>query len=205
MYRPASTTLCPRYYYTSHSLVTVFIMAVASDIKLNSNQSKEELCFGDQITFICSVRPSRVLQWAVESVNTFFHDPIQFDRNAEDGHVLVPDPFPEVINVTLLTSGMSTGDNISSQITVLVNAKTLRKRVYCSDSITNVSIVIIGPSKFVMLYSNDVESAVHLPTGEPSQPDIFIYNFTHGIGRFSDIEVDCYKFFCCLLHHHSLL
>ena len=121
----------------------------------------------------------------MESVNSLFRDPIQFDSNAEDGHVLVPDPFPEVINVTLLTSGMSAGDNISSQITVLVNAKTLGKHVYCSDSITNESIVIKGPSKFVMLYSNDVESAIHHPTGEPSQPDIFIYNFTHGIGSYS--------------------
>ena len=163
----------------------MFILAAASEIMFSSNQSNEELCFGDQITFICSVRPSRILQWAVESVNSLFRDPIQFDSNAEDGHVLVPDSFPEVVNVTLLTSGMSTGENISSQITVLVNAKTLGKRVYCSDSITNVSIVIKGPSKLVMLYSNDVESAIHHPTEEPSQPDIFIYNFTHGIGSYS--------------------
>ena len=117
---------------------------VAAKVMLNSTQNGQD-CLGDSIKFVCSVEGSQRLQWAVESINTFFLNPIRLNTSAEDGHVLKPDPFPEIVNVTLL-SGYSTGI-ILSKITVIVNARTIGKHVYCSDLISNKSIVIRKPRK----------------------------------------------------------
>ena len=84
----------------------------------------------------------------MESINTFFLNPIRLNTSADDGHVLKPDPFPEIVNVTLL-SGYSTGI-ILSEITVIVTARTIGKRVYCSDLISNKSIVIGKSRKLTM-------------------------------------------------------
>ena len=134
--------------YTSELQVCFhsIIFSAANGIELNSSRSKEA-CYGDSITFICSVERDRLLLWAVESVNSFFEEPIKINASAEDGHVLVPDPFPGIIvNVTLL-SGRNTGESISSEITVIVNARTLGKSVNCSDSISQKSILIAKPRK----------------------------------------------------------
>ena len=79
-----------------------------------------------------------IVQWAVESLNTLSENNIIF-RIYEDepGSVLVPDPFPEVVNVTLISADQSplhlALGNVSSQITVLVTSNTLDKHVYCGN------------------------------------------------------------------------
>ena len=52
----------------------------------------------------------------------------------------VPDPFPEVFNVTLVNSVQNSTHpgrgNLTSEITILVTSTTLGKHVYCSDGNT---------------------------------------------------------------------
>ena len=48
--------------------------------------------------------------------------------------MLVPDPFPEVVNVSADQSPLHPElGNVSSQITVLVTSNTLDKHVYCGN------------------------------------------------------------------------
>ena len=74
----------------------------------------------------------------MESLNTFREDIIVFTiHEDEPGSVLLPDPFPEVVNVTLISADQSPLHpdlgNVSSQITVLVTSNTLGKHVYCGN------------------------------------------------------------------------
>ena len=85
--------------------------------------------------FRCTVTGPGVLLWVVESINTFDMSGIIFSVADRPG--VVPDPYPEVINVTLISTVQSPdhallGD-LTSEITVLVTSNTLGKRVYCSD------------------------------------------------------------------------
>ena len=79
-----------------------------------------------------------IVQWAVESLNILSENNIIFRiHEDEPGSVLVPDPFPEVVNVTLISADQSPLHselgNVSSQITVLVTNSTLDKHVYCGN------------------------------------------------------------------------
>ena len=85
--------------------------------------------------FRCTVTGPGVLLWVVESINTFDTNNILFLVADEPG--VVSDPYPEVVNVTLISVVQSPdhpllGD-LTSEITVLITSNTLGKRVYCSD------------------------------------------------------------------------
>ena len=75
---------------------------------------------------------------------------ILFNVAGEPGGV--PDNYPEVFNVTLISvariSDQELLGNLTSEITVLVTSNTLGKRVYCSDGQTREeelpSIIIFG-------------------------------------------------------------
>ena len=74
----------------------------------------------------------------MQSLNTLNSTTIVFRiHEDEPGSVLVPDPFPEVVNVTLISADQSPLHpdlgNVSSQITVLVTNNTLDKHVYCGN------------------------------------------------------------------------
>ena len=84
------------------------------------------------IVFSCAVLETGRVEWAVEYLNTFSENIIVFRiHEDEPGSVLVPDPFPEVVNVTLISADQSPLHpelgNVSSQI---VTSNTL---VYCGN------------------------------------------------------------------------
>ena len=85
--------------------------------------------------FRCTVIGPGLLQWAVESINTFDTNPIRFNL-LRDMPGTIPDPFPEVTNVTLISVVQDTENPFQgaliSEITVLVTSNTLGKHVYCS-------------------------------------------------------------------------
>ena len=67
-------------------------------------------------------------------------DNIGFTVFDEPGTVLVPDQFPQVVNVTLVSKSqnserMSLG-NITSTILLIINQDTIGEKVFCSDGIT---------------------------------------------------------------------
>ena len=104
--------------------------------------------------FRCTVIRLGLLQWAIESINTSFTNPIEFTV-LTDMPGTIPDLFPEVTNVTLIsvvqdTENMFQGSLIS-EITVLITSTTLGKHVYCSHGQLGEqetpSILIQGASK----------------------------------------------------------
>ena len=110
----------------------------ATPITLASTQDESGVCYGDTVVFTCNVTGSGTLEWTIESLfplgEVGFY--IYKDR---PGSVLVPESFPEVINVTLISADQNPMHNelgnLSSQITVLVTNNTLGKNVSCSDRI----------------------------------------------------------------------
>ena len=104
-------------------------------IHLNSSHEGTGVCIGDRVVFRCTVIGPGLLQWAVESINTLFTNPIQFNL-LRDMPGTIPDPFPEVTNVTLISVVQDTENifqgSLISEITVLVTSNTLGKHVYCS-------------------------------------------------------------------------
>ena len=113
-------------------------LASTADIELTSSQDDTGVCIGERVIFTCTVTGIGIVEWAVESLNTFREDIIIFRiHEDEPGSVLVPDPFPEVVNVTLISADQSPLHpdlgNVSSQITVLVTNNTLDKHVYCGN------------------------------------------------------------------------
>ena len=92
------------------------------------------MCIGDRVVFRCTVIGPPLLQWVIESINT---KPIQFNV-VTDMPGTIPDPFPEVTNVTLISVVQDTENSfrgaLISEITVLVTSTTvtLGKHVYCS-------------------------------------------------------------------------
>ena len=106
----------------------------SATIHLNSSHEGTGVCIGDRVVFRCTVIGPPLLQWAVESINTFNTKPIQFNV-VTDMPGTIPDPFPEVTNVTLISvvrSENSSQSCLISEITVLVTSNTLGKHVYCS-------------------------------------------------------------------------
>ena len=82
--------------------------------------------------FRCTVIGPGVLLWVVESINTFDILFLVADKPGVE-----PDPYAEVVNVTLISVVQSPdhpllGD-LTSEITVIVTSNTLGKQVYCSD------------------------------------------------------------------------
>ena len=113
-------------------------VASTADIELTSSQDDNGVCIGDRVIFTCTVTEIGRVEWAVESLNTLSSTTIVFRiHEDEPGSVLVPDPFPEVVNVTLISADQSPLHpelgNVSSQITVLVTSNTLDKHVYCGN------------------------------------------------------------------------
>ena len=113
-------------------------LASTADIELTSSQHDNGVCIEDRVIFTCSVTGIGRVEWAVQSLNTFREDIIVFRiHEDEPGSVLDPDPFPEVVNVTLISADQSPLHpdlgNVSSQITVLVTSNTLDKHVYCGN------------------------------------------------------------------------
>ena len=104
-------------------------------IHLNSSHEGIGVCIGDRVVFRCTVIGPGLLQWAVESINTFNTNPIRFTV-LTDVPGTIPDPFPEVTNVTLISVVQDTENPFKgvliSEITVLVTSNTLGKHVYCS-------------------------------------------------------------------------
>ena len=113
-------------------------VASTADIELASSQHDNGGCIGERVIFTCSVTGIGRVEWAVESLNTLSENIIVF-RIYEDepGSVLDPDPFPEVVNVTLISADQDPEHNdlgnVSSQITVIVTSNTLGKHVYCGN------------------------------------------------------------------------
>ena len=110
------------------------LVASTADIELTSSQDDNGVCIGDRVIFTCTVTEIGRVEWAVESLNTLSTTTIVF-RIYEDepGSVLVPDPFPEVVNVTLISADQSPLHPALAQITVLVTSNTLDKHVYCGN------------------------------------------------------------------------
>ena len=110
--------------------------ATDETIHLNSSHEGTGVCIGDRVVFRCTVIGPPLLQWVVESINTFNTKPIQFNV-VTDMPGTIPDPFPEVTNVTLISVVQDTENPFQgaliSEITVLVTSNTLGKHVYCSD------------------------------------------------------------------------
>ena len=121
----------------------------SASINLTLHQtSYEGVCFGDEIVLTCSVTGSGRLKWAVESIFTFSQDLISFNVFEHSaGYFLEPDPFPNIVNVTVLSAEWNQTfpvlGNISSQITVIVTEKTAGKHVYCSDGAAEVDAIVI--------------------------------------------------------------
>ena len=116
----------------------VLSIASTADIELSSSQHDNGVCIGERVIFTCTVTGIGLVQWAVESLNTLDSTTIVFRiHEDEPGSVLVPDPFSEVVNVTLISADQSPLHpelgNVSSQITVLVTSNTLGKHVYCGN------------------------------------------------------------------------
>ena len=114
------------------------VLALRTPVDLTSNQDEGGVCIGDRVVFTCTVTGSGALLWAVESLFSF-NEPITFNVfDHEPG--TVPDPFPEVFNVTLVNSVQNSTHpgrgNLTSEITILVTSTTLGKHVYCSDGNT---------------------------------------------------------------------
>ena len=107
----------------------------SATIHLNSSYEGTGVCIGDRVVFRCTVIGPPLLQWVVESINTFNTKPIQFNV-VTDMPGTIPDPFPEVTNVTLISVEQDTENPFQgalvSEITVLVTSTTLGKHVYCS-------------------------------------------------------------------------
>ena len=103
-------------------------------IHLNSSYERTGVCIGDRVVFRCTVIGPPLLQWAVESINTLFTNPIEFNV-VTDMPGTIPDPFPEVTNVTLISVVQDTENPFQgaliSEITVLVTTTALGKHVYC--------------------------------------------------------------------------
>ena len=109
------------------------VLALRTPVDLTSNQDEGGVCIGDRVVFTCTVTGSGALLWAVESLFSF-NEPITFNVfDHEPG--TVPDPFPEVFNVTLVNSVQNSTHpgrgNLTSEITILVTSTTPGKHVYC--------------------------------------------------------------------------
>ena len=88
----------------------------------------------DRIIFTCTVTGSGALLWAVESLFSF-NELITFNVfDHEPG--TVPDPFPEVFNVTLVNSVQNSTHPGRGNLTSEITSTTLGKQVYCSDGNT---------------------------------------------------------------------
>ena len=110
------------------------MLALRTPVDLTSKQDEGGVCIGDRVVFTCTVTGSGSLLWAVESLFSF-NEPIAFYVfDHEPGTVHVPDPFPEVFNVTSVQNSTHPGrGNLTSEI---VTSTTLGKHVYCSDGNT---------------------------------------------------------------------
>ena len=120
------------------NMVLNLSLASTHSVELTSDTNKGGVCIGDSIVFSCAILETGRVEWAVESLNTFSENIIVFRiHEDEPGSVLVPDPFPEVVNVTLISADQNPLHpelgNVSSQITVLVTGNTLDKHVYCGN------------------------------------------------------------------------
>ena len=108
----------------------------ATTIQLNSSREGSAVYLGDTVVFTCTVTGPGILQWAVQSINRLGDNSITFSVIDTPG-VVRPDPYPEVLNVTLVSASQSTDHpllgNLTSQITVPVTPNTVGKLVYCSD------------------------------------------------------------------------
>ena len=126
-----------RYVSTwGYSYCFLFSSVSASTVSLTSNQAESGVCIEDRVVFTCAVTGPGSLEWGVESLFSFG----TLDFNVfQDSPGIVPDPFPEVLNVTVLSTVQDSIHpvlgNLTSEITVLVTNTTLEKRVYCSDGI----------------------------------------------------------------------
>ena len=104
-------------------------------IHLKSSHEGTGVCIGNEVVFRCTVIGPALLQWVVESINTLFTNPIEFNV-VTDVPGTIPDPFPEVTNVTLISVVQDTENPFQgaliSEITVLVTSNTFGKHVYCS-------------------------------------------------------------------------
>ena len=168
-------------------------LASTADIELTSSQDVNGVCIGDRVIFTCSVTGIGRVGWAVESLNTLNENIIVFRiHEDEPGSVLVPDPFPEVVNVTLISVDQSPLHpdlgNVSSQITVLVTNNTLDKHVYCGNGRLREdeapSIVIMRRCK-TLTYLDHCYSFSFI-TASPSSPSLTNRLDVHyGIGEYS--------------------
>ena len=118
------------------AIVFLFSSVSASTVSLTSNQAESGVCIEDRVVFTCAVTGPGKLEWGVESL--FSLGTLDFNV-FQDSPGIVPDPFPEVVNVTLVSTVQDSIHpvlgNLTSEITVLVTNTTLEKRVYCSDGI----------------------------------------------------------------------
>ena len=177
---------------TMHYL-DVLSVASTADIELTSSQDDTGVCIGDRVIFTCSVTEIGRVEWAVQSLNTLNSTTIVFRiHEDEPGSVLVPDPFPEVVNVTLISADQSPLHpelgNVSSQITVLVTNNTLGKHVYCGNGRFREdeapSIVIMRRCK--TLPDLDNFHCVSFITAPPSSPSLTnMLEVDYGIGEYS--------------------